>query len=172
MALFLQPKNPELQLAFIYQGKDKLISELREHDIDYRGRIAYRIENTDLSYGDVIIIRDFKVIDIVDVDGLNNDYHVYATIDDFENDEETLVASSNDERVASFIENLENAFNEEFSNLRQRMKQAQTYANEERKKFQQDPKGRTEAYKERSRKEAKDGINRLGDLLKGISDRL
>lgn len=172
MTLFLQPKDPELQLAFIYQGKDKLVDELEEHGIDYRGRIAHRIDKTDLSYGDVIIIQDFKVVDIVNLDSLNNDYHVYSTMKDFENEEETFVASSNDERVASFIENLEDAFNEEFSNLRQRMKQAQTYANEERKKFQQDPRGRTEAYKERSRKETKEGINRLGDLLKGISDRL
>lgn len=172
MTLFVQPKDPEVQLAFIYQGKDNLVDELEEHGIDYRGRIAHRIDNTDLSYGDVIIIQDFKVVDIVNLDSLNNDYHVYVTMKDFENEEETFVASSKDETVANFIEKLEDAFNEEFSELRERAKQARTYANKERKQFQEDPKGRSEEYKNRAKKEVKDNVNRLGQLLKDFSDRL
>lgn len=172
MTLFVQPKDPELQLAFIYQGKDNLVDELEEHGIELRGRIANRIHNTEIAYGDVIIIQDFKVVDIVDLNSLNNDYHVYASMKDFENEEETFFASSNDETVANFIEKLEDAFNEELSELRERAKQARTYANKEREQFQEDPKGRSEEYKNRAKKEVKDNINRLGQLLKDFSDRL
>ena len=172
MTLFVQPKDPEVQLAFIYQGMDELVEELEENGIELRGRIANRIHNTEIAYGDVIIIQDFKVVDIVDLNSLNNDYHVYASMKDFENEEETFVASSNDETVANFIEKLEDAFNEEFSELRERAKQARTYANKEREQFQEDPKGRSEEYKNRAKKEVKDNINRLGQLLKDFSDRL
>lgn len=172
MTLFVQPKDPEVQLAFIYQGMDDFVEELEENGIEFRGRIASRINNTELAYGDVIIIQDFKVVDIVDLNSLNNDYHVYASMKDFENEEEMHIASDENKTVAEFIGKMEEAFNEELSELRQHAEKMRDYANNERKNFQQDPKGRSEEYKNRAKKEVKDNVNRLGQLLKDFSDRL
>lgn len=172
MTLFVQPKDPELQIAFIYQGMDELVEELEENGIELRGRIANRVHNTELAYGDVIIIQNFRVVDIIDLDSLNNDYHVYASMKDFENENEVYIASDEKKTVTEWIGRLKDAFDEELSEFRENTEQMRDVANEERKKFQQDPQGRSKDYKNRAKKEVKDNVNRLGQLLKDVSDRL
>lgn len=182
MALYAKPKEPKFQLAFVYQGQEKLIDELNEEGIEYRGRIAHRLNHTELSYGDVIIIDNFRVVNVIEMREANDHYDFYESMDDYkqEKEEQREHESSNDdfddeetcESIRAFGERLRDEFQEEMRNMESRAREAHHQLNEERQRFQQDPKGRTEAYKERSRKEAKQTINRLGDFIKGVSDRL
>lgn len=182
MALYAKPKEPKLQLAFVYQGQEKLIDELNEEGIEYRGRIAHRLNHTELSYGDVIIIDNFRVVNVIEMREANDHYDFYESMDDYKQakEEQREHESSNDdfddeetcESIRAFGERLRDEFQEEMRNMESRAREAHHQLNEERQRFQQDPKGRTEAYKERSRKEAKQTINRLGDFIKGVSDRL
>lgn len=183
MALYAKPKEPKLQLAFVYQGQEKLIDELNEEGIEYRGRIAHRLNHTELSYGDVIIIDNFRVVNVIEMREANDHYDFYESMDDYEQTQEEEreyeYSSDNDfddeelhDSIRAFGERLRDEFQEEMRNMESRAREAHHQLNEERQRFQQDPKGRTEAYKERSRKEAKQTINRLGDFIKGVSDRL
>ena len=172
MTLYVQSKNPELQLAFVFQGKQKLENEMAQEGIEYRGRIAGRLNHTELNYGDVIVIDNYRVVDIVKFNDLENDYHVYESVDDFEENDEVDCECDMGSSAQEFFTHAQREFAKAWDETRQSASNFKERAARERRAFQENPRERSEAYRNRARKETKSVINQLGSALQDLSKRL
>lgn len=166
MALYIREKQASEKIGFVYAGMGALVSEFGDYGIEYRGRIKHTLNGVNLSIGDVIIIDNFRVFDIIPGDELENKYDVLDK-NDVEEDEAEYEDECDDEcdceqeQPQSDYEDFNQKMNQLFENFRQ-----------ESREFKENPRSKAKSYEDQARSQAKSVLSELGSALENFSKKL